>query len=348
MIPTSAGQFEATKRRSLPPPEWVRGRLLSLAQPMPKGYIPYSVCYLLVDSTGGVHIIDPGWDSDDNWAHLISALEIAGRGIDDVVSIIATHLHPDHLGMAARLRTRTGAPLTLSAPESSAVRHHDWMTTSRTPEKQWAEWGVPVQRRAELTVRQRATGADPIPEADFVVNDGDYLRIPGQEMRVILTPGHTSGSICITDVEHNLLITGDHLLPHMFAGLGLGAPTANNPIADYLHSLDLVVDIGDHTEVLPGHGYRFTGLAERCAASRAHHINRNREVTEILLCDPQATIWNIAAQLSWTAGWSRLAGFFLYSALRQTAMHRAYAMARDGDARTQRSPISKALGPGSH
>jgi|SRR6476660_571542 len=123
-----------------------------------------------------------------------------------------------------------------------------------------------------------------------------------------LTPGHTGGSICLADHEHNLLITGDHLLPHMYAGLGLGAPTLNNPIADYLDSLD-VIDRGDHVEVLPGHGYRFTGLTERGADARSDHLTRNQEVSNVLAADPGATIWDIATQLSWTAGWSRMTGF---------------------------------------
>ena len=219
----------------------------------------------------------------------------------------------------------------MSAPEDAAVRHHDLMNPTNPPDTQWNEWGVPVDRRAELTLPRPPTSADLVPQADVLVNDGDRLNIPGREILTVLTPGHTGGSICLADAEHSVLITGDHLLPNMFAGLGLGAPTPNNPIADYLHSLDLI-DRDDRTEVLPGHGYRFTGLADRCAASKAHHLTRNREVTEVIDADPGAPIWNIAAQLSWTVGWTRrLTGFYLHSALRQTSMHRDYAAARAAD-----------------
>jgi len=109
----------------------------------------------------------------------------------------------------------------------------------------------------------------------------------------------------------------------MHAGLGLGAPTDSNPLADYLSSLERVGVYPEH-EVLPGHGYRFLGVASRAAASAEHHRRRSREVAAVLADAPESSNWQIAARLTWTAGWQNLADFYLYSALAQTAMHRDY------------------------
>ena len=161
------------------------------------------------------------------------------------------------------------------------------------------------------------------PRADRTLVDGERLDIPGFDLRALLTAGHTSGHVCLREDARTLLFTGDHLLPMMHAGLGLGAPTASNPLADYLWSLQRVSAFPDH-EVLPGHGYRFRGVAIRAAASAEHHLRRSREVVAVLADAPDSSNWEIAARLTWTAGWQNLTDFFLYSALAQTAMHRNY------------------------
>ncbi|MFF1635321.1 MBL fold metallo-hydrolase [Leifsonia sp. NPDC058248] len=61
---------------------------------MPGGHIPYSLCYLIEDAHGDVHLVDPGWSSDENWASLERALAASGQRIDDVATIAVTHLHP--------------------------------------------------------------------------------------------------------------------------------------------------------------------------------------------------------------------------------------------------------------
>ena len=55
---------------------------------MPGGHIPYSLCYLIEDSRGDVHLVDPGWPSDENWKSLERALEASGHRIDDVASVV--------------------------------------------------------------------------------------------------------------------------------------------------------------------------------------------------------------------------------------------------------------------
>jgi hypothetical protein len=67
--------------------------------------------------------------------------------------------------------------------------------------------------------------------------------------------------------------------------------------------------------------YVFHGLAARCATTAEHHLRRSREVAERLRIDGDPTVWQVASELTWTAGWANLNGFYLLSALAQTAMH---------------------------
>ncbi|WP_382308883.1 MBL fold metallo-hydrolase [Herbiconiux sp. UC225_62] len=318
-----------------------------LPQPMPSDYSPhYSLSYLMRDARGGLHLVDPGLDSDANrerLAALVSQIARESRATGgsntppELASITVTHLHRDHLGMAERLRRETGVPVALHRDEQAslgrlleAAPRHTEIQAARAE-----AWGVPADRMPELAAaadRAASGGAESDFRADMLLDDGELLAIPGRRLRVLHTPGHTPGHVCLHDLDRGILFTGDHLLPSIYPGIGLGGP-AVDPIGDYLRSLDRVAaldaqatanDPGPEspvTEVFPGHGYRFTGLAERCAITRRHHLTRSAEVAAVLDEHPHATVWQIAERIHWTAGWPNMRGFYLASALAQTQMH---------------------------
>jgi glyoxylase-like metal-dependent hydrolase (beta-lactamase superfamily II) len=342
MTATSARQFASVTSGDVPALEQVRPDIWALGVAMPGGHIPFSLCYLLRDSVGGIHIIDPGWDSDANWAGLEAALSSLGTTAAEVRSIIGTHRHPDHVGMADRLRSVSGAPLILHEAESTSAASGPVRQTGLADlELQLDEWAVPADRRPEFrSISLDGAENQPV-TVDSTVRDGERLDIPGFDLLVIWTPGHTRGHLCLRDEVRNVMFTGDHVLPTMHAGLGLGGaattnavgglgatnavggPGATNAVGDYLRSLAQVSAYPEH-EVLPGHGYRFTGLAARATESAEHHLRRSREVAAVLSEDGEPSIWEIASRLTWSAGWENLTGFFAYSALSQTAMHRDF------------------------
>lgn len=328
MQPTSRSQAEAAEAGLVPPLEQVRDDVWSLGVPMPGGHIPGSLLTLLRDSSGAFHVVDPGWDSDENWRLLTAALASLGAEPGDVRSITVTHLHPDHLGMAARLRAASGAPIQLHERE---VRALDGLAAAPLGADELLrladEWDVPEARRPEILGLTETWQREQPVDADRTLVDGQRLDVPGFDLEVLLTPGHTPGSICLRDETRGLLLSGDHLLPTMFSGLGLGGPTATNALADYLTSLDRIAERPD-LEVLPGHGYRFRGLTDRVDETREHHLRRTREVAAVLASDADASVWEIASRLTWTAGWENLEGFYAYSALSQTAMHREFVLTR--------------------
>lgn len=305
------------------PAETVADGVRRVRVPMPAGTgLPFSNAYLLDDADGRVHVVDPGSGTVEAQAALLAAI-----GDAEVGSIVVTHLHADHAGGAGALRERTGAPVLLHERERSALGR----IAAGIPAPDLDAWGVPAERRAELVaaaVLPTAPAAELVDEViSGVLADAELLDMPGRRWRVIGTPGHTDGHLCLHDEEAGLLVTGDHVLPTINSGLGLGGPTDTNPVADYLASLDrvAVLDAGE-LRALPGHEGAFTGVRERCAALAARHLRRTEEVA----ASSGGTVWEVARGLTWTGGWGALGGFTLLSALRQTAQHRELVDRRRG------------------
>lgn len=317
MRATSDAQWGTTQHGGLPPLEQVRDRVWVFAVPLPGGQprLGYTLTYVLVDDDERLHVVDPGWDSQTNWDIVEHALDsVVPHG--EVASIIVTHLHLDHLALAPRLSRSTGAPVVLHEAEAAALPQpvdHFWTELE--------EWGVPADRRSQLERDRPGAHSVPAPGSTLLLRGAvDHLRPPGVDIEVLHTPGHTSGHVCLRLPDQKLLLTGDHVLPAIRPGIGLGGPSATNPVADYLRSLELVAAYDDH-EVLPGHNYRFTGLAERVAELAERHRTRTREVTEVLRSTPTASVYETAARLTWSSGWTRLGGYHLLSALHQTSLY---------------------------
>lgn len=288
---------------------------------IPEGTLPGTLAYALVGDDG-VHLVDPGWDTAENLGRIERAVRAAGRSLPDIATVVVTHHHPDHLGLAERVRTLTGARIVMSAAErrvlAAAVD-----PAARDPESYratLARWGVPDGRHDELLASFTRPSLTGDVEPDLLVGDGDVLELAGRRLEVIATPGHTGGHICLADRDARLLFTGDHVLPRIYSGVGIGVLAGDEPMGDLLASLDRLAEFDDFT-VLPGHEFRFTGLAARRARIAAHHLRRAGEVAALAAELGDRSVWAYASRLTWTSGWHGLDGFWLHSALRQTEMH---------------------------
>ncbi len=370
----SDAQYRAATQGGVPAPERVYtsangAELWSVPVPMPGELLAYTLSAILLDTTGAVTIVDPGWATPETHEHLHAALASLGRSASDIENIVVTHAHPDHLGAAGELRQLSGARLMIHEREQLAVDRAKAADASGGVDAGAlaAGWGAPVEVQDRLTdwaAKNRGEGNRDLPgPADLLLRDGDVLPIRGVGWSVLFTPGHTAGHICIVDRENRLLFSGDHVLPTLFPGIGLGVDweqeagrsggeraestespepdeaaelvegAETNPVADYLASLERLAPYDDF-DVLPGHGYRFTGLAGRRAQASNHILSRAREVAAAIAAAPSASVWQIASRLNWSAGWERLStSSMLPSALLQTGLYLDFARddsARDG------------------
>src|SRR3974390_40964 len=92
----------------LPPVERVRPGIWSVPVPIPSSSLRYVFVYVF-ETDAGPFIVDAGWNTDEAFAALSDGLDEAGSSIGDVQGVLVTHIHPDHYGLAGRVREASGA-----------------------------------------------------------------------------------------------------------------------------------------------------------------------------------------------------------------------------------------------
>ncbi|HEX6468424.1 MAG TPA: MBL fold metallo-hydrolase [Streptosporangiaceae bacterium] len=302
------------QQRRRPDPEALGGGLWSVPVPMPDGPLRYTLVYAL-ESDRGLVLIDAGWEHEDSWAALDGGLTSLGLDVADVYGVVVTHHHPDHAGLAGRVREVTGAWIAMHHADAAIVRmlrelvrgggRREWelagLRAAGASEAELAEFDAEAPRG----VRR----ADPPAVPDRELADGELIDLPGRTLRVIWTPGHSPGHICLHLEDAGRMFTGDHVLPRITPHIGLypyDLPDID-PLSDYLDSLRRVADLGaaGATDVLPAHEHRFTGLAARADEIVDHHEERLTEVAG-LLADRPATLWDVASRMTWNIPWASM------------------------------------------
>lgn len=271
-------------------------------------------CYIVRGDDGMLHIIDPGEDTGDNLLALVSAIESLG-GVRAVRTVMLTHLHADHGELAGRVRGVTGAQLILHEREQESIV----LLARQTLEDRRrvlgvGTWGVPPDRLDEAT---HLLPPPELIEADLVVRGDHVQTLPHTPLEFIPTPGHTAGHLCAYDPRGEVLFAGDHLLQRVTPAVGIGGPSATNPLTDYRRSLDRMRAYDD-AMVLPGHGEPFRGTTSVIDAIRQRIDRRFEEVSAIVSEQPDRTVWEVASLLRWSRPWSSFSGTYLASALLQT------------------------------
>jgi glyoxylase-like metal-dependent hydrolase (beta-lactamase superfamily II) len=202
-----------------------------------------------------------------------------------VTRVIATHCHPDHVGLSDWLCRRWDAPLWMSTGEYGFAR----MMCAALPGVEGTAMVPHFQRHGlrDPDMIERLQGrksyyptlVPAVPQAYRRMQNGEVIRIGGHGWRVITGYGHSPEHVSLYCEALGLLIAGDMILPRISTNVSVFAiePEAN-PVQLYLDSLVASLELPAATLVLPSHGKPFRGLHTRIEQLRTHHAERLKEV----------------------------------------------------------------------
>ncbi|HNH24582.1 MAG TPA: MBL fold metallo-hydrolase, partial [Accumulibacter sp.] len=193
--------------------------------------------WLLEDESGWV-IVDTGFALDavkDCWQQILARLASTQRG-GRISRIVVTHFHPDHLGLAAWLQQRTGAPVSMSVGEyltAHAVWHEIGGHGNQPMLRQFRAHGLDEERCAALERRSGTynRGVPELPSSYERLFADDSLTIGGQRWQVRIGHGHSPEHVSLYCAGLDVLISGDMLLPTISTNISVFAVT---PHADSL------------------------------------------------------------------------------------------------------------------
>jgi glyoxylase-like metal-dependent hydrolase (beta-lactamase superfamily II) len=299
---TGRDQWQAWQDGVFPAVERVRDGVWSIPVPIPDSPLRYVLVYAL-ECSDGIALIDAGWDDDRSWRTLVEGLGSAGFAITDVRAVLVTHFHADHLGLADRVREASGAWVAL----------HELDARERMPEGQAPRIAAEMRRHLEghgvpVTTARTIVRGTPIdkftqqPHIDVMLSDQETVRLPGLDLTVVWTPGHSRGHSCFYKADGQLLFSGDHILPRITPQVSVFRQDEGDPLTDFLASLDRLERYAVD-EVLPAHEYRFRGLDARLADIAEHHTRRLAELFAAVRAAPGSTAWQLCAALSWSRPW---------------------------------------------
>lgn len=175
--------------------------------------------YLVGDTvTGDALVIDPA----DNTKEIIAEAQKNKLRINYIIN---THGHVDHIGGNAEMQKLTGAKI--------IVHEDDAIMLTSTP-----------------SIMLKMFGAKQSPPADILVKDGDIISVGNVALKVIHTPGHSPGGMCL--YIHGYVFSGDTLFVEAVGRTDL--PGGSWQVM-YKSIQERLFSLPDDTKVMPGHNY---------------------------------------------------------------------------------------------
>jgi glyoxylase-like metal-dependent hydrolase (beta-lactamase superfamily II) len=280
---------------------------------------PPRVHAYLADLGGGRWmLVDGGLGTEEAWAALEAGVLEAAGGWEAVAVHGVTHMHMDHVGLAARVRSASGAPVVMGRLDAERMAH-----AAAHPDEEAAYRGGLFRRCGAPpgwidAVQAGHAGARSLapPVTVDATLDGEEGDVPGAPgWRFAWTPGHTAGHVSLHRPADGVLIAGDAVLPRITPTLGVNRQRAD-PVGDYVAALARLEALAP-TLVLPGHGEPLADGGVRIRELRAAAESETETVASLVDGEP-ATVWELVDR-RWPG--REMGGATRMLALRETLAH---------------------------
>lgn len=187
-------------------------------------------------------VVEPASPYEDEQAQTYAWVDGELAKGRELVAVLLTHHHPDHVGGAEALRTRYGAPI-------------------------WAHPYTAERLEGRLTI-------------DRMLEGGDRIELDGPlplALDCVHTPGHAPGHLCFFERESGALVAGD-----MVAGVGtILIDTRDGDMEQYLRSLAQMIEL-EAAQLLPAHGLPIEDPRARLTFYVQHRLAREAKIAAAL------------------------------------------------------------------
>ncbi len=195
-------------------------------------------CYIVSSSQGKAVVIDPG--SDVN-----GILKLLDKLSLEPLAIICTHAHVDHVGAVHELQSHFKIPFYLHERDHALLRRANL-------------YGLIFDSKSPIK----------IPKECINLIDGEILQVDTIKMKILATPGHTEGSICIG--IYDTLFTGDTIVG---GKLGRADLPGGNKASLQNSVKKLMNQLPSKTICYPGHGVHFDLCSVEMPLQSGREIN---------------------------------------------------------------------------
>lgn len=251
--------------------KWIR-------MPVP-GPLEFINVWLIRDGEGWA-IADTGMAGEETQAAWEQVFDKVLEG-KPVTRVFATHMHPDHMGLAGWLTRRFGCRFWITRLEYLTCRTLTSDTGREAPQDaidflQAAGWGEESIDDYRAKFGGFGKWMSPPPDSFKRMTDGDRIQIGDHVWEVVVGRGHSPEHACLWCPELKLMISGDQVLPRISSNVSV-FPTEpdNDPLSDWLASIaSIKARVPDDTLVLPAHNDPFFGLH-----ARLDNLNNGHEVS---------------------------------------------------------------------
>lgn len=260
------------------------------------------VCVYIFRIDDSYVMFDAGLDMG-NWPKLFfSALNEIGISLKEIDYCFISHEHTDHTGLMRKFK-RLNPNIQIMMSEAA----HETLKWETNPEnyeelveganeivQQVIKYGIDENQGKRLidwfTMWPKLRRYH---EPDKLLRDGDEISFKTNKLKVIWTPGHALGHICVFDQNKKHLFSGDHILSRITPHIGnfLVNPEINEKydfddiLKHYLHSLDRIDELNPKI-IFPAHQEIIYDPHRRIQEIKKHHDRRLDEISSVIKNKP--------------------------------------------------------------